>query len=236
MTEAWQGRRVVLTGASRGIGYQSAKLFLAAGADVLGVARDEARLMKTAQELKGLGGTFTPLVADLADLAAPKKIADAAAARWPGLDLLVNNAAVQAWKPGWHAEGLALFDEHFKINVRAQHELIYRLAPLLQAGHQPRIVNVSSGAGSRQALQDSSDGATYKFTKYALNALTILWAADLKGKVAVNSLDPGWLKTDLGGPNAPGEPEDGGRRMMEVLGLPWTQSGKFWHGNEEAAF
>jgi NAD(P)-dependent dehydrogenase (short-subunit alcohol dehydrogenase family) len=236
MTNLWQGRRIVLTGASRGIGYQSARLFLSQGADVLGVARDEARLMKTALELQALGGTFTPLVADLSEGSAPKKIADAVAARWGALDLLINNAAVQAWKPGWHAEGLELFDEHFKVNVRAQHELIYRLAPLLKAGRQPRVVNVSSGAGSRQALQDSADGATYKFTKYALNALTILWAADLKGAVAVNSLDPGWLKTDLGGPNAPGEPEDGGRRMMEILGLPWAETGKFWHGAEAMAY
>jgi hypothetical protein len=54
--------------------------------------------------------------------------------------------------------------------------------------------------------------------------------------VAVNSLDPGWLKTDLGGPQAPGEPEDGGRRMMEILGLPWTETGQFWHGSEALVF
>ena len=48
--------------------------------------------------------------------------------------------------------------------------------------------------------------------------------------------DPGWLKTDLGGPEAPGEPEDGGQRMWEICSLPWDETGKFWHGNQEIEF
>lgn len=230
-----KGKRIVLTGASRGVGYESAKLLLAAGAEVFGTARDEARLQKAADEFRRLG-KFTPFVADWADAHAPKRVAEAVAAQWDRVDILLNNAAVQTWKQDWFAEGLAMLNDQWRINVFAQHELIYHLMPLIKKGVEPRIVNVSSGAGTFKALVETPDMPTYRLTKYALNGLTILWAGELKGQVAVNALDPGWLKTDLGGPNAPGEPADGGRRMMEIIGLPWTTTGKFFHGKEEIAF
>lgn len=107
---------------------------------------------------------------------------------------------------------------------------------LLEKGSEPRVVNVSSGAGSLQALKESPDMPTYRLTKYALGGVTILWAGILNGKVAVNALDPGWLKTDLGGPDAPGEPVDGGQRMWEICSLPFAETGKFWHGNQEIDF
>jgi NAD(P)-dependent dehydrogenase (short-subunit alcohol dehydrogenase family) len=232
---ALKGKRILLTGASRGVGYESAKLLLAAGAEIIGTARDEARLLKAAKELGALG-KFTPLVADLADPAAPAKVAAFAAAQWPAVDILLNNAAVQTWKKDWMDEGLPMLEQQFRINVFAQHELIFRLLPLLLKGTQPRVVNVSSGAGTFKALVETPDMPTYRLTKYALNGVTILWAGELKGQAAVNSLDPGWLKTDLGGPQAPGEPADGGRRMMEVLALPWETTGKFWHGSQEIAY
>jgi NAD(P)-dependent dehydrogenase (short-subunit alcohol dehydrogenase family) len=230
-----KGKRIVLTGASRGVGYESAKRLLAAGAQVFGTARDEARLHKTANELRALG-EFTPFVADWADPHAPRRVAEAVAAKWPAVDVLINNAAVQMWEPGWHAEGLAVFYEHFRINVAAQHELIFHLTAQLRAGVEPRVINVSSGAGRFDALRESADGATYKFTKFALNGLTLLWAQELSGVVSVNAFDPGWLKTDLGGPDAPGEPADGGVRMMEFLAMPWGATGRFWKGNEEITF
>ena len=76
----------------------------------------------------------------------------------------------------------------------------------------------------------------YRLSKYALNGLTMLYAGDLTGKVAVNALDPGWLKTDMGGSKAPGEPIDGARRMLELATKPFEFSGKFCYGAESIDF
>jgi NAD(P)-dependent dehydrogenase (short-subunit alcohol dehydrogenase family) len=232
---SFQGKRIVITGASRGVGFEASRLFLKQGAEVFGTARDAARLDKAAAELKSLG-SFTPFVADLLDPAAPKAIAGAVSRHWGAIDLLVNNAALQTWRKDWTAEGVDLLEHDTRINVFAPHALTFHLLPLLRNGDEPRVINVSSGAGTHAALVESPDMPTYRLTKYALNGLTILWAGMLKGEVAVNCLDPGWLKTDLGGPNAPGEPIDGGRRVLELAGLAPDVTGKFFYGNKEIQF
>ena len=231
----FQGRRIVITGASRGIGYHAARMFLAAGAEVLGPGRDAERLERTARELKALG-PFTAQVADFSDPAAPKALADAVGRHWGALDLLVNNAAVQTWRKDWTAEGVDMLEREARVNLFAPHELTFHLLPLLRAGDEPRVINVSSGAGTRQALAQSPDMPSYRLTKYALNGMTMLWAGQLKGQVAVNSLDPGWLKTDLGGPNAPGEPPEGGQRVLALAALPFEVTGRFFYGDKELEF
>lgn len=229
----FSGKLIVLTGASRGVGYHATKLFLAAGASVIGTARSAAALDKVAAEFKALGD-FQGLPCDQADPAAPAALGRAVAARWDRVDILVNNAAVQTWKKDWLEEGPALLEEHMRINVFAPQATILALLPLIKKGREPRIINVSSGAGTFKALVETPDMPTYRLTKYALNGLSVLWAGELKGQVAVNSLDPGWLRTDLGGPQAPGEPLDGGKRVLALAGQPFSLTGKFWHDAEIA--
>ena len=101
---------------------------------------------------------------------------------------------------------------------------------------EPRIVNVSSGAGKLSVVKESSDMPAYRLSKLLLNGVTLAYAGDLKGKVAVNSLDPGWLKTDLGGPRAPGEPVDGAVRMLELVTKPFEVTGGFFYGAEPIDF
>src|SRR5215472_7155126 len=93
MARKLEGRRVVLTGASRGVGYETAKRFLGEGARVLGVGKDGPRLARATEALKPLGD-FTALQADLCDAEAPNRIAEAVRDRWGALDILFNNAAI----------------------------------------------------------------------------------------------------------------------------------------------
>jgi NAD(P)-dependent dehydrogenase (short-subunit alcohol dehydrogenase family) len=227
-----KGRRIVLTGASRGIGREAVDLLSREGAEILGVARDTAKL----RELEATYPGFKGLAGDIADPSLGAKVAAAVAARWGALDLLVNNAAIQEWNAGFHAEPEEALARNFGVNVFSAHWLIHALLPLLEKGKEPRIINVSSGAGTFSALRSDPSMPSYRLTKFALNGLTILYAGDLKGKIAVNALDPGWLKTDLGGPNAPGEPPEGAVRMLQLALKPFNVTGKFFHGDQEIDF
>ena len=226
------GRRVVLTGASRGIGREAVELFSAEGAEIIGVARDSAKL----QELAARFPNFHPLVGDITDRALGARVASAVKQRWGALDVLINNAAIQNYNAGFHDEPLGTLENNFLTNVLSVHWLSNALLPLLLVGKEPRIVNVSSGAGKLDVLKAEANMPAYRLSKFALNGLSILYAGDLKGKIAVNALDPGWLKTDLGGPNAPGEPRDGAQRLLELLKKPFEVTGGFWYGAEAIDF
>ena len=227
-----KGRRIVLTGASRGVGKETVRLFTAEGAEIIGVARDAERLQQLANEFPG----FEPLVGDITDRGLGARIASAVTARWGALDLLLNNAAIQEYNAGFHAEPVDTLERNLTTNVLSAHWLINALLHLLERGHEPRIINVSSGAGKLAAVRDEPNMPAYRLSKLLLNGLTLSYAGDLKGKVAVNSLDPGWLKTDLGGPNAPGEPPDGAVRMLELATRPFSVTGGFWYGAEPIDF
>ena len=227
-----QGRRVVLTGASRGIGFETAKLFSAEGAEVIGVARNESKLSELERALPG----FQKLAGDITDPSLGGRVAQAVKARWGALDLLINNAAIQEWNKGFREEPVDALERNFKANVLSAHYLTHALLPLLLEGKEPRVINVSSGAGKLDVIKTDGTMPAYRLTKFALNGMTMLHAADLAGKVAVNSLDPGWLKTDLGGPNAPGEPPDGARRTLELALKPFDVTGRFFYGEEEITF
>ena len=226
------GRRIVLTGASRGIGREAVELFTAEGAEIIGVARDEAKL----RDLQGRFPNFQALVGDITDRSLGARVASAVEQRWGGLDVLVNNAAIQNYNAGFHDEPLDTLEKNLFTNVLSVHWLTNALLPLLLRGSEPRVVNVSSGAGKLDVLKSEPNMPAYRLSKFALNGLSILYAGDLKGKVAVNALDPGWLKTDLGGPNAPGEPRDGARRLLELLRQPFEVTGGFWYGAEAIDF
>jgi len=226
------GRRVVLTGASRGVGREAVELFSEEGAEIIGVARDEGKLSELARRFP----KFQPLVGDISDKGLGARVAQAVQQRWGAFDALINNAAIQNYNAGFHDEPLDTLEKNLVTNVLSVHWLTNALLPLLVTGVEPRIINVSSGAGKLEALKAEPNMPAYRLSKFALNGLTVLYAGDLKGKVAVNALDPGWLKTDLGGPNAPGEPRDGAVRLLELLQKPFEVTGGFWYGAEAIEF
>ncbi len=222
-------RRVFLTGVSRGIGRAIARLFLDEGAEVLGVARDEARLAAARDELGIRGaGRFDAFVLDVTAPNAPAQAVERIAARWGALDILINNAAVMTEGPRtFEDEPAGTLEQTLEVDLMAPFRLSNALLPLLRRGREPRIVHVTSGAGTFSGLGETGI-SSYRLAKWALNGLVRLQALHLAGQIAVNGLDPGWVKTDLGGSRAPGVPEDSARGARALVLEPFATTGKLW--------
>jgi NAD(P)-dependent dehydrogenase (short-subunit alcohol dehydrogenase family) len=231
------GRRILITGASRGVGFETTRLFLAEGAEILGIGRDAARLEAARQRLDPEGRALTVLAQNLTAPDAAARIAAAASARWGALDVLFNNAGIQIDGPaqGFVDGDEAALSESIAVNLMAPYRLCLALLPLLERGREPRIVNVSSGAGNLESMRSPAI-ASYRLSKWALNGFTMLLANELKGKVAVNAFDPGWVKTDLGGERAPGSPTDSARGALSLVSAAFAESGKFWKDGAEIPF
>ena len=231
------GRRFVLTGVSRGVGLETARLFLAEGAEIIGVARDAARLEHARQELDPGGARLTVVAADVSTPEAPSVVARAVDERWGALDVLFNNAGVQldGATRGLTSGSESVLEASLATNLWAPYRLSRALLPALQRGREPRIVNVSSGAGNFESMRQS-DIPTYRLSKWALNGLTLLLGGELLGRVAVNAFDPGWVKTELGGPNAPGSPVESAAGALAIVTLPFATTGKFWKDGAEIPF
>jgi NAD(P)-dependent dehydrogenase (short-subunit alcohol dehydrogenase family) len=232
-----EGRRILLTGVSRGVGFETAKRFLGEGARILGVAKDGGRLGRAAEELAALGD-FASLQLDLVAPQAPARVADAVHKRWGALDVAMNNAAilVNAGEPqGFEDEPPGSLELSLDINLLAPFRLTMALLPFLRKGREPRIVNVGSGAGTFEGVRMAGI-ASYRLSKWALHGMTLLLSTHLAGEVAVNTFDPGWVKTDLGGPNAPGDPRESAEGALAVATLPFSTTGKFWKDGREIPF
>jgi NAD(P)-dependent dehydrogenase (short-subunit alcohol dehydrogenase family) len=237
--DALSGRRILITGISRGVGFETARLFLAEGAEVIGTARDPERLAATGARLADAGGRLTTVAGDVRSPELPARLAAAVEERWDALDILVNNAGIQI---DGRARGLTDADDaegalqqSLDVNLMAPYRLSRALLPLLRRGREPRIMNVTSGAGTLQDMRLAGI-ASYRLSKWALNGLTLLLATELDGAVAVNAFDPGWVKTDLGGPNAPGHPVESARAALHLATLPFSETGKVWKNGEAIPF
>jgi NAD(P)-dependent dehydrogenase (short-subunit alcohol dehydrogenase family) len=234
---ALAGRRIVITGISRGIGFETAKLFLSEGADIVGVARDPERLDRARRELDPSGKKLSVLALDLTERDAAARVAAEVETRFGTLDVLFNNAAVQIDGGVKGVANLAdsVMNQAFAANFWAPYWLARALLPLLRRGKEPRLVNVSSGAGNFESMR-SLDIPSYRLTKWTLNGFTMLLAKELAGTVAVNAFDPGWVKTELGGPNAPGHPSESAVGALAIVTMPFSETGKFWKDGKEIPF
>jgi NAD(P)-dependent dehydrogenase (short-subunit alcohol dehydrogenase family) len=200
----------LVTGANRGIGLEVCRLLAAAGHTVLLTGR-----AATATEAAAQAVGATPLRLDVTD---PDSVAEAAATvrdRYGRLDVLVNNAAVayDTWQRATTAD-LAVVREAAETNLYGPWLMIQRFLPLLRDSAHPRVVNVSSEAGSLTGMGGGTPA--YTASKTALNALTRMLAAELRAdRILVNAVCPGWTATGMGGP--------GGRPVAEgAAGVVWA--------------
>ena len=141
--------------------------------------------------------------------------------KFEGVDILVNNAGVLLDPRGSRLldSKIEIYRDTFETNVLGPLQLTQALLPLMKKRSYGRIVNVSSGQG--QLSEMSSGTPAYRISKTALNALTRIVAAETRAtNILVNSMCPGWVRTDMGGPNASRTVEEGADTAVWLATLP----------------
>jgi NAD(P)-dependent dehydrogenase (short-subunit alcohol dehydrogenase family) len=217
----------LVTGANRGIGYEICRQLAGRGAQVVLTARDPEAGERAVRKLgaENLPARFHPLsVTDPESIPALRDFVERTYGR---LDVLVNNAGIidPADAGGLEVE-LAAVRNTLETNTLAPLRLSQALAPLLRRSRAGRIVNVSSGMGALSEMEGGN--AAYRISKTALNAVTRILAAELWGEVSVNSMCPGWVRTDMGGPGAQQDVREGADTAVWLaLDAPQTLTGRF---------
>lgn len=228
--------RVLITGANRGLGLEFVRQYAAAGARVFAGCRSP----ETAESLQALAGEHPeqvlPCPLDVRERDSIDAVAACIAADGDGtLDLLVNNAGVSPRGEEFSSIRADDMLEVLHVNTVAPLIAAQRCHDLLAASKHPRIINISSSMGSL-AKKDYGRHYSYASSKAALNMITRAVAADLREDgIIVVSLHPGWVQTDLGGPEATLSPRESVEGMIRVIaGLKPEDSGRFltWSGEE----
>ena len=211
---------VLVTGASRGIGLALTRAMAGRGWRVLAGARHPAGahgLQAAARE--AAPGSIDILTLDVRRDESVQGAAEEAAVKIRSLDVLVNNAGVFPEEGSEPLERLPLdcFEEAFAVNVVGVARVTRVFLPLLTRSSHPRVVNVSSLAGSIAAKEDSRHYC-YSASKAALNMLTRAMAAELRPRgITVVAVTPGWVKTEMGGPQAPLTAEESAASLAATI-------------------
>jgi NAD(P)-dependent dehydrogenase (short-subunit alcohol dehydrogenase family) len=219
MENAMRTPLAIVTGGSRGLGFETARQLGGLGYRLVIAARDKQRLTEAAKTLKGHGFDVRMKVIDMAS---PRSISGFGewAKSLGAIDVLVNAAGILPEDRG-AASVLAAADkavsDTITVNALGPWRLTRLIAPLM--AQNGRIVNVSSGMGGIAEMNGGYFG--YRASKAMLNVLTRTLAPELAGHgIMVNSVCPGWVKTDMGGPNATRSVEDGAKGIVWAATLP----------------
>jgi NAD(P)-dependent dehydrogenase (short-subunit alcohol dehydrogenase family) len=235
-------RTILVTGANKGIGLETARQLGKHGHTVLVGARDKERGEAAVRQLKTEGADAHFIELDVTSEGSIQRAAATIAKRFVKLDTLVNNAGinVDGWGIPTSKVPLETWRRTFDVNVFAVAAVTQAFLPLLRESPAGCIVNVSSILGSLALHADpdspvyNSKFAAYDASKAALNAYTLHLAYELRDTpIKVNAAHPGWVKTDLGGSEAPMELVDGAKTSVRLATLPADgPTGGFFHMND----
>jgi len=219
------GKKIaVVTGANRGLGLETCRQLARLGLTVILTARDPARGAAEADKLQaqGLDVIFQPL--DVTDPASIVQLGEFLAQKFGRIDVLVNNAGVFLDPLGGDdpdassvlRADIDILRTTMETNLYGPLSMCQALIPLMQGSG--RVVNVSSGMGQLSEMNGCCPG--YRFSKTGLNALTRTLADELQHTaIKVNSVCPGWVRTDMGGPNAERPVEKGAETIVWLATL-----------------
>ena len=222
----------IVTGANKGIGFAAARGLAQAGFHVFVAARDTEKGEEAAQKIRAEGFDAQFITLDVTDEDSCVSAAREIAAEWEGIDVLVNNAAINLGaERGLLDLPPAVFEQTFQTNVWGVLRVTQAFWPLLQHSTDARVINVSSGLGRLYDMKN--EAPSYSVSKTAVNALTRQFAGLGEGKISVNSICPGWVKTDMGGENAPRTPEQGAAIILKLATMENPPTGKYMNDEGE---
>ena len=221
-------QRVLVTGANRGLGLEFTRQLLARGARVVAACRQPGRALKLTELAAAHPGRLSVLPLDLNKERSIAGLAHETGMLTDALDVLINNAGVLVSGERYGELEAKTFTDTFATNVIGPLLLTQALTPLLAHGAASRVINLSSDLGSladTKALHTPS----YAISKAALNMMTRLTAAELGARgIIVISMNPGWVKTDMGGAQAPLAAHDAVAGMLSVIdALKLDDGGRF---------
>lgn len=214
------GRVALVTGANRGMGLETCRQLLGRGLRVVMSGRDGDATERARRGIGDLSHNAISVRLDVTDPASIEAAHRTILKRVGGVDVLVNNAAVLLFENddvlSIPAEG---FGRTFETNLFAVIEVCRVFVPSMADRGYGRIVNVSSGAGQLAGM--STYAPAYSMSKAALNAFTRILAETYRGRgVLANAVDPGWVRTDMGGPSAPRSVQRGVETTVWLATLP----------------
>jgi NAD(P)-dependent dehydrogenase (short-subunit alcohol dehydrogenase family) len=214
----------VVTGSNRGLGLETCRQLAKLGLSVILTSRDRDRGQAAVAELRAAGRDVAFHQLDVTDGASINRLGDFIAKEYGRLDVLVNNAGVfldprggdDASASSVFRAGLDTLRATMETNLYGPLRLCQVLIPLMQGSG--RVVNVSSGMGQLSEMNGCCPG--YRLSKTALNALTRILADELQNTgIKVNSLCPGWVRTDMGGPGATRSVDEGAETIVWLATL-----------------
>ena len=223
----------LVTGGNRGIGFAIAQGLLAKDYQVMITARS---LTSAEQAAAKLSGNVVPVALDISQDDSIEQAVATIRQHSDRLDVVINNAGV------YPDEGVniltirrELLAATLNTNTLGAIRLTQACLPLLKAAAAARVINTSSGYGEINGL--SAAVPSYCLSKLALNGATIMLAQALQPHgITVNAIDPGWVKTDMGGDAAPRSPEQGADTAIWLATAAPRETGKLWRDRQVIAF
>jgi NAD(P)-dependent dehydrogenase (short-subunit alcohol dehydrogenase family) len=223
---------ILVTGANRGIGLEIVRQLAEHGHIVILAARDESKGKHAAKQLQEKQLPVHVVQLDAADETSIKSAAAIVAEQFGRLDVLINNAGIMNDNHNSLSVSRKAVQEHLDINFIGPLQISQAFIPLLEKSKEGRIINFSSQMGRLNGMSGGS--AAYRFSKTAINSLTAVMAADLSAKnIKVNSVCPGWVKSDMGGQGAPRSLAQGADTAVWLATADKIPTGKFFADRKE---
>lgn len=230
-------RVALVTGGNKGIGFELCKQLGMKGYQVLLGCRDPEKGRLAVSNLNGLGLEATPVELDLHNLDTVQLAVRITEETYGHLNVLINNAGVFRDGQSKLIElPSGVLEGTMNTNFFAPYHMIRAFLPLMEKNDYGRVINVSSGFGQMRELGHPGYGS-YKISKLALNGLTQVLASEVTGNIKINAVCPGWVRTDMGGPNAPRSVEQAAKSILWLTDLKEDgPNGKFFRDGEEISW